>query len=211
MGGRHEGRGRGRGRAVAVATAPTPPSAPLAPQAILFEGPPGTGKTTFAQQAARLASATLVYVPLESVGSRWYGESEKLLSAVFRHARSLCRYRYGRDEEGGGGGGAAGGGGAGGGGGGAGGGDGRGTDGSGPEGKGVILFLDEIDAFATSRDFGTRTLRHGHPLAPACATPLHARSPLSCTHAPSPLAQRQAQPTAHCPLPTAQHTYRYAA
>ena len=31
----------------------------------------------------------LIYIPLEAVGSKWYGESEKLLSDAFKAADSL--------------------------------------------------------------------------------------------------------------------------
>jgi len=38
---------------------------------------------------ATQASVPLVYVPLEAVASKWYGESEKLLADVFRASDSL--------------------------------------------------------------------------------------------------------------------------
>lgn len=38
---------------------------------------------------ATQAAVPLVYVPLEGVSSKWYGESEKLLADVFRSAETL--------------------------------------------------------------------------------------------------------------------------
>lgn len=38
---------------------------------------------------ASQASVPLVYVPLEAVASKWYGESERLLSDVFKAAEVL--------------------------------------------------------------------------------------------------------------------------
>ena len=56
------------------------------PRALLFEGPPGTGKTSAAKAIAARAAVTMVYVPLEAVASKYYGESERLLAQVF----ALC-------------------------------------------------------------------------------------------------------------------------
>jgi len=53
-------------------------------KAILFEGPPGTGKTSTARILAAQLGRPMVYLPLESVVSKWYGEAEQKLAAVRR-------------------------------------------------------------------------------------------------------------------------------
>lgn len=53
------------------------------PKAILFEGPPGTGKTTSAKIISAQVNVPLIYMPLESILSKWYGEAEQNLSSVF--------------------------------------------------------------------------------------------------------------------------------
>ncbi|CAM6021955.1 unnamed protein product [Sphagnum balticum] len=78
------------------------------PRAILFEGPPGTGKTSCARVIASQAGVPLLYVPLEVVVSKYYGESERLLASIFIAGNEL------------------------------------------PEG--AIIFLDEIDSMAMTRD-----------------------------------------------------------
>lgn len=77
------------------------------PKAVLFEGPPGTGKTTMARLIAGEVKASLVYVPIESIMSKWYGESERNLATIFNTCKDLGN---------------------------------------------ALLFLDEIDSLATTRD-----------------------------------------------------------
>ncbi|MBN1533958.1 MAG: ATP-binding protein [Spirochaetes bacterium] len=77
------------------------------PRAILFEGPPGVGKTTVARIISGEVDIPLVYVPIESIMSKWYGQSSQNLSGIF----DAC------DDMG-----------------------------------GAIIFLDEIDSLAGSRD-----------------------------------------------------------
>ena len=48
---------------------------PNRPKAILFEGPPGTGKTTSAKIIAQQVNIPLIYIPTEAIMSKFYGES----------------------------------------------------------------------------------------------------------------------------------------
>jgi AAA+ superfamily predicted ATPase len=56
----------------------------------------GAGKTSTARVLAGRASLPLVYVPLESLVSKWYGESEqnmakvRLAEATHAHKTCLC-------------------------------------------------------------------------------------------------------------------------
>lgn len=50
------------------------------PKAVLFEGPPGTGKTTSAKIIAQQVNIPLIYMPIEAIMSKYYGESEKRLA-----------------------------------------------------------------------------------------------------------------------------------
>lgn len=53
---------------------------------VLFTGEPGTGKTLSAEVIAGLAGTALLKVDLSQVVSKWIGETEKNLEAVFDHA-----------------------------------------------------------------------------------------------------------------------------
>lgn len=79
------------------------------PKCVLFEGPPGCGKTTSAKIISHQVSIPLVYMPLEAIMSKYYGESESKLAEIFEAAQALGS---------------------------------------------VILFIDEIDSLATSRETG---------------------------------------------------------
>jgi SpoVK/Ycf46/Vps4 family AAA+-type ATPase len=77
------------------------------PRAILFDGAPGVGKTTAARIIASESEFPLVYVPVESIMSKWYGQSSQNLSQIFDACEDM---------------------------------------------GGAIIFLDEIDSLAGSRD-----------------------------------------------------------
>lgn len=50
----------------------------------LFAGPPGTGKTQLAAELARLLGRKLVVKTASDILSKWYGESERNVAAMFR-------------------------------------------------------------------------------------------------------------------------------
>ncbi|MCF0174783.1 MAG: AAA family ATPase [Bacteroidales bacterium] len=58
---------------------------------ILFYGKPGTGKTETALQIAKATGRAIMHVDISATKTCWFGESEKLIKAVFTKYRHLCK------------------------------------------------------------------------------------------------------------------------
>lgn len=56
------------------------------PKGVLLYGPPGSGKTLLAKIIANETNAKFFEVAVNDIGSKWYGESEKLMQRVFNKA-----------------------------------------------------------------------------------------------------------------------------
>lgn len=60
-----------------------------APKGVLLHGPPGCGKTMIAKATAREAGMRFINLDVSILTDKWYGESQKLASAVFSLAVKL--------------------------------------------------------------------------------------------------------------------------
>ena len=61
------------------------------PRAVLFEGPPGTGKTMAAKVIAKESGVPFLFVSGSSFQAMYYGQSSKKVRSYFRHLRRLAR------------------------------------------------------------------------------------------------------------------------
>lgn len=61
-----------------------------APQAVLFEGPPGTGKTMAAKAIAKEANVPFLFASGTSFQAMYYGQSGKKVRSFFRRLRKLA-------------------------------------------------------------------------------------------------------------------------
>lgn len=60
-----------------------------APSGALLKGPPGCGKTTIAKALAAESGASFINLNISTLTEKWYGDSNKLVKAVFTLARKV--------------------------------------------------------------------------------------------------------------------------
>src|SRR6185312_6233893 len=60
-------------------------------RAILFEGPPGTGKTYMAKAMAREAAVPFLFVSASAFQSMYYGQTNRKIRSFFKELRKTAR------------------------------------------------------------------------------------------------------------------------
>ena len=67
-------------------------------RAILFEGPPGTGKTYMAKAMAREAAVPFLFVSASAFQSMYYGQTNRKIRSFFKELRKTAAPRRRRDR-----------------------------------------------------------------------------------------------------------------